>query len=124
MLNLTQHLASPEQVKAGVVDLQDGYLESLKQHLTFTGIPTKEDLEEAANDISYLVYTYNNGMTDIDVMIGGAPWFMPVLEKVLSRHGMNVHYAFSERVSEDKHNADGSVTKVAVFKHLGFYLAS
>jgi hypothetical protein len=29
-------------------------------------------------------------------------------------------FAYSERVSEEVHDADGSVRKINVFKHLGF----
>jgi len=55
-----------------------------------------------------------------NVMIGGAPYLMATLEKALREVGLNPIYAFSQRVSIDKENPDGSVTKTMVFKHLGF----
>ena len=54
-------------------------------------------------------------------MIGGAPFFMGILEQELKKQGIKPVYAFSQRESVDKEMADGSVQKVAVFKHLGFY---
>ncbi len=57
------------------------------------------------------------------VMIGGAPWLMAPLEANLKLNGIKVLYAYSERVSEEVVNEDGSVSKRNVFKHLGFYEA-
>lgn len=34
---------------------------------------------------------------------------------------MPAYYAYSERVSEEVHQPDGTVKKVNVFKHLGFF---
>jgi len=57
------------------------------------------------------------------VMIGGAPWLMAPLEANLKLNGIKVLYAYSERVSEEIENEDGSVSKRNIFKHLGFYEA-
>ena len=57
------------------------------------------------------------------VMLGGAPWLMAPLESNLKLNGIKVLYAYSERVSEEVVNKDGSVSKRNVFKHLGFYEA-
>ena len=53
-------------------------------------------------------------------MIGGAPFFMSTLERVLVLNGIKPLYAFSERVSEETTAPDGAVTKINVFKHIGF----
>jgi hypothetical protein len=53
-------------------------------------------------------------------MIGGAPYLMGALEKALRECGFTPVYAFSKRESIDQPQPDGSVRKVAVFRHLGF----
>ena len=40
MLNLTQHLATPEQIAAGVIDLNEQKRAVLVSLLTFDGIPS------------------------------------------------------------------------------------
>jgi hypothetical protein len=54
------------------------------------------------------------------VMIGGAPFLMAGLEKALRCTGLRAIYAFSRRESVEAVQEDGSVRKVAVFRHLGF----
>jgi len=53
-------------------------------------------------------------------MIGGAPFLMSALEDALVIAGITPLYAFSVRESVEAEQADGSVRKVAVFRHLGF----
>lgn len=53
-------------------------------------------------------------------MIGGAPWLMPVLAKVLMQRGINLVYAFTKRDVVETANPDGSVTKSSKFVHVGF----
>jgi hypothetical protein len=53
-------------------------------------------------------------------MIGGAPYLMAPLESALRAHGITPVYAFSVRESVDQVQPDGSVRKVAVFRHAGF----
>ncbi len=53
-------------------------------------------------------------------MIGGAPWLMPVLAKVLMQRGINPVYAFTKRDVVETANPDGSVTKSSKFVHVGF----
>jgi hypothetical protein len=53
-------------------------------------------------------------------MIGGAGFFLPVLEKALHQRGIIPVHAFSKRESVETRNADGTVSKTNIFKHLGF----
>ena len=88
--------------------------------LTFSAQYTKADLEKSADAIVELVKAVDCHR----VMIGGLPAFMPVLEATLVKAGIAVGYARSERVSEDHVQPDGSVKKVATFKHAGLYWSS
>lgn len=53
-------------------------------------------------------------------MIGGAPYFMVPLEKMIISIGLQPLYAFSERRSKDILQEDGTVVKSTVFEHVGF----
>lgn len=113
--NLTQHQATPEQVAQGVVDLEPTDRDQLRALLTFEEIPSKEEIEQRAEAIANLAYW------DADsAMIGGAPYLMPALSTALKNRKIQPVYAFSKRESLDMPQEDGSVRKVAVFKHVGF----
>ncbi len=113
IVNLTQHQSTPEQ---GVTDLSGAALEELKRLLTFDFLPSVEDIEARAQEIAILAY----GLGAETAMIGGAPYLMGPLERRLAAWGIKSLFSFSARVSEEKTLPDGSVQKVAVFRHLGF----
>ncbi len=110
ILNLTQHKATPEQLEAGVVDPSNHDI--LKDVLTFNQIPSKQEMQERAEWCAQCCH-YHGVYT---ALIGGAPFFMSTLEKVLIDNEIQPVYAFSVRQSVD--NPDG--TKTSVFKHAGF----
>ena len=60
------------------------------------------------------------GITSKAVMVGGAPYFMSTLERVLKQEGFQVCYAFSKRECIEEKQSDGSVVKKTLFKHAGF----
>jgi hypothetical protein len=53
-------------------------------------------------------------------MIGGALWLMPALATELMDHEIEPVFAFTKRETEEQPQPDGSVRKVAVFRHAGF----
>jgi hypothetical protein len=116
ILNLTQHNATAEQAAAGVVNLSGQPLENLKKALTFTEIPSREEIIERANKI--LDFALERGAKS--VMIGGAPYLMPILEKALAKHGIQALYSFTQRETVEKQGENGEIIKTAVFKHIGF----
>ena len=116
ILNITQHPATAEQRSAGVADLTGADLSALQDLLTFGELPTEESLSVRAAQVAELVA--NHGATT--AMIGGAPYFMSPLERALLFVGVAPIYAFSVRESVETVRTDGSVAKVAVFRHLGF----
>ena len=113
ILNLTQHAESPDQVSAGVFSI---HAEAVSALLTFDAVPTAYDLFQRARAMAQIAVT--SGAKS--AMIGGAPFFMAALEYQLKQAGISPFYAFSTRVSEEQAQPDGTVRKVAVFKHLGF----
>ena len=122
ILNLTQHAATPEQISEGVVDLPPSQRQELQRLLTFDTLPTKADIGGRAEAIADLAMAIDmeRDQGPISAMIGGAPFLMFSLEWELREAGIEPLYAFSVRESVDQPQPDGSVRKVAVFRHLGF----
>lgn len=126
ILNLTQHQATPEQVSQGVVDLPAAEREALQDLLTFIELPTAADVAARAAEIAELAMM--NGLSGDEgdspmpdaAMIGGAPFLMSALERALRVVGIAAIYAFSVRESVEQTQPDGSVIKIASFRHAGF----
>lgn len=111
ILNLTQHVGTPEQ---GVSEPLNK--EIVLKLLTFSSIPTKEEIIERAVNLAEIasLEAYDS------VMIGGAPYLMSELEKQLKLLNIQPLYSFTERVSIENSFPDGSVSKMSVFKHVGW----
>lgn len=120
ILNLTQHEATPDQKLAGVIDLPKEAQERLRQLLTFLDIPTMEIMQLRAEALCDMVEEFHPDTQNCLVMIGGAPYFMPVLTATLMRRKMHPLFAFSKRQVVEEPQADGSMKKTVVFKHEGF----
>ena len=126
IINLTQHAASPEQITQGVTDLHGEQRDALVHLLTFASIPDAEEIRDRAHDIAELACY--NGLGDPDgdspmphqAMIGGALWLMAPLAEELKARNIQPVFAFSVRETEEQTQADGSVRKVAVFRHAGW----
>ena len=127
ILNLTQHTATQEQ-KAQLVVEPRMCKDKIRELLTFEEIPSKEEIEAraselariAASEASFYAGDTDNKVWITRVLIGGAPFFMGALEKALRESGFTPVYAFSKRESEEIPQPDGSVRKIAVFRHIGF----
>lgn len=121
ILNLTQHVATNEQVSDGVFEPSQEMKNEIRKLLTFDSqvIATPSIISRNAKDIANLVAKEYNPR-DTAVMIGGAPFFMSALANELAAVGYTVLYSFTDRVSVDVKNEDGTITKTSVFKHLGF----
>lgn len=136
ILNLTQHQSTPEQ---GCYDLQGRALADLKGLLTFDNLPTRQEIVDRANTLAAVAARTVVAFRDLDgnvldhpatgceeaifashAMIGGAPFLMGPLEAALRERGITPLYAFSVRESVDEVLPDGSIRKVAVFRHKGF----
>lgn len=126
ILNLTQHPASPEQIACGVVDLPASERAALTQLLTVNALPSKADVLNRCQGIAMLAVHNGLGGDDgcdphpVQAMIAGASWMISCLEGSLLDEGIEPVHAFSVRESQETTLADGSVMKMAVFKHVGF----
>ena len=122
ILNLTQHQATTEQQAQGVVDLPDSQRKELQKLLTIEALPDKGEIDNRAEEIASMAIAFDmeRDQGPISAMIGGAPFLMGALEWALDRVSIQPLYAFSVRESVDQTQPDGSVRKVAVFRHCGF----
>ncbi len=131
VLNFTQHRCTPEQLAAGILDCPDSYFEKLQKLLTFDELPNHPEVWQRACLIADLfeqvavdlAYDYSSEEASLQVMIGGAPFLMSNLEDAFAENGIAVYYAFSRRESIEQPQPDGSVKKVATFRHAGLYPA-
>ena len=125
ILNFTQHTLTKEQLDSLV---EEGFTlknvaaeieapEYLKNCLTFTECPSREELNQRA---SALADYAKNQCKATDVIVGGAPYFMGALETALIERGIKPRYAFTERVAVETVNPDGSTTKTSIFRHSGW----
>ena len=116
ILNLTQHVATEEQVAEGVFEPTDKKL--VQDLLTFDSVPNKGEMCAKAFVLACIAKEHDAK----SAMIGGAPYFMSTLEKVLLDNGITPMYAFSVRTCVETVQPDGTVQKSSVFKHTGFYV--
>lgn len=115
MLNLTQHHGTEDQ---NVTEPQNKDKEIIKSLLTFEDLPSKKEVQERAIGLRIIASSYQAK----EVMIGGAPFLMSILEEELINSGITPFYAFSKRESVERIE-EGKVIKTNVFKHIGFYKA-
>lgn len=115
IFNLTQHVATAEQIAAGVVEPSPADKTIICQLLTFDEIPTLAEMRKRANSLGKMVPYHEFRLA----MIGGAPFFMSTLERELDFRDIKAVYAFSKRQSIDE-TIDGKVVKRSVFVHAGF----
>ena len=114
IMNLTQHVATKEQVAAGVVEPMDK--KKVQSLLIFNSMPTMSEIKAKAEDLAQIAVDEHCTVA----MIGGAPYLMSSLEKALKEKGVKPIYAFSVRESVETVQPDGTVVKTNIFKHAGF----
>ena len=135
-MNLTQHAATADQIAAGVFDLPAASRADLQTLLTFGDLPDEQEIRARAERIAGMAVLHASAEDRADddgllpegdaggfalrAMIGGALWLMAPLAAALREHGIEPVFAFSVRETEEQKQADGSVRKVAVFRHAGF----
>lgn len=129
VINFTQHTCTPDQIEAGIIEFPAEHKHKLCTLLTFEELPNQEEVWNRAVQLVQLFetvavdldYTYDSKESSLYPMIGGAPFLMTYLEDAFDDAGITVYYAFSKRESIDVVQPDGSVKKVATFRHVGLY---
>lgn len=116
IFNLTQHAGSVEQIAEGLIEPSAENRKTIISFITFDDIPSPEEMKQRAEKLAEIVV--ESGCEA--AMIGGAPYFQAPLEFALLSRGVKPLYAFSKRESVDEVLPDGSVRKMAVFRHAGW----
>jgi len=116
ILNLTQHNSTPEQKAQGVVEPSPENKQQIQALLTFSALPTQREIMSRATVLAEIADGYGCDAA----MIGGAPYLMSALEHELRALDIQPLYSFTLRESVEEPQPDGSVRKVAVFRHVGF----
>lgn len=116
--NLTRHLTKPDQAADGIVNLPIYITDRINELSTFvsTPLPSVSLLNEKALEIVVLLQTHadERGIDIKHVMLGGAPYFNAVLDKVLSKNGFIPCYPFTIRQSTVENGKN-----IFVYKHVG-----
>lgn len=122
IINLTQHELTPEQRE--FIDIECHVdRQKVKDLLTFTKLPTREEIVYKALDLAAIVENIIDQDEHVDlflVLIGGAPYLMKPLIEELKRLEVIPVFSYTDRVSVETMQPDGSVVKTQVFKHLGY----
>ena len=127
IINLTQHPFSQDQLNefslAGitadnVIDTND----TVKDIITFTGEIDIAMIQDKADRLyAYIArLTRLNDKLNCFAMVGGAPFFQMAVNFACMNNGVLPLAAYSERVSVESVQADGSIAKQNIFKHKGF----
>ena len=115
IVNLTQHTATAAQREEGVFEPSNKG--KIKELLNFESCAVAQAFtRERAENLAACAW----GEGAEAAMIGGAPYLMGSLAVALRMRGIRPLFAFSERVSSEVTQSDGTVKKVSVFEHKGF----
>lgn len=113
--NLTQHLATQEQICDGVTDFTPVQQQELHTLLTFDELPDAGTLQARAEELAN--WAVAHGVTA--AMLGGAPFFMSALVAQLQSRGIRTFFAYSRRRSTEYRRENGEVEKHSSFVYEG-----
>ncbi|MBF0332959.1 MAG: hypothetical protein HQL40_04825 [Alphaproteobacteria bacterium] len=116
IVNLTQHVPTPSQFEAGVIDPPEEARRDLLALLDFTDPPTPAEIVRRADRIAAIAAASGCGQA----MVGGAMFLMPALCNALRRRGIEPLCGFSRRRSQEHARPDGVVEKTILFEHEAF----
>ena len=118
ILNCTQHIVTPEQRRAGIIDLGRKSKRKLSWLMTFKGEPNYKEVQKRADSIALLIHKEYGNFLD-GVMIGGAHFLMSSLEQSLKKYGYEVCYPFGVKMRIEANE----FSKTTRFKHQGLVWA-
>jgi L-lysine 2,3-aminomutase len=119
MLNLTQHVGTPDQMEDGLIEPSQEVKERVKALLTFEEMPVQSSVDAAVLALAQIAL--DSGAKR--VMVGGAPWLMATLERALYAAGIQPYYSFTKRQSAEVPDGQGGVKKTQTFRHEAFFKA-
>ena len=115
--NLTQHVGTNDQRKSGLVEPNPETKKTIQQILTFNNIKETNIEKMRKRAVTLATICLLKGYKK--ALIGGAPFFMPVLAEILFEKGIHPVFAFSKRKSVEE-KKDGKVIKKSIFQFEGW----
>jgi len=117
ILNMSNHTLTGEQI-AELSSMGYEVVELTAEDKQIWGSLNPDNYE----DVIYRIMEDSDTRYDVDAYhIAGFPPAVVNAVCLASTLDMPAYYAYSERVSEEVHQPDGTVKKINVFKHLGFF---
>lgn len=120
ILNLTQHLATPDQIDQGVLDLSPDHRAQVQELLTFEELPSETHILLRADTLVMLANRLCKEAGTNRVMIGGAPWVITPLVNFFKYTRLIPLFAFSKRIVTEESDGQGGTRKVSTFRHEGW----
>lgn len=117
ILNLTQHVSTPEQREAKVFEPRNKKL--ICELLTFNSLPSHSAIHSRVKLLMKEIGWERETTSFEQVLIGGAPFLMSPLEYELYANNFQPVYSFTTRVVEETLK-DGVLEKISSFRHIGF----
>jgi hypothetical protein len=120
VFNLTQHEPTAGQIEAGLMPRDDRDKAEVQKLITFNAPEevTPSEMRRRAMCCAMIAQASGHEYA----MCGGVAYFGRYLEDALIELRIKPIYSFSERASQEVHQADGSVKKTFVFKHKAWVL--
>lgn len=126
ILNATPFKASIGEIAGGVRDLDTPIRSQVSTLLTFTKMPTREELDTRAFRVAEIIKKVEVGLYvlhDIEVdavLISGPAMIASALERELREVGLNVVYSYVAREAHEYINKRGFKAIETVYVHKGF----
>lgn len=118
---MPQHTLTKDQVEYGVCPVSEEYKDELLALSDFKVLPEVDEVWRRARHMAEIANKECMRLGTNVVMIGGAPFLMAPLEHALEERSLTWCYAFSERISSEIPQEDGSVKKEVSFVFKGVY---
>lgn len=112
---MTQHALTPAQMQNNLCEFPEAQRNAIREALTIEQLPDRAELQQRAEKLAEQAAVCGARA----VMIGGAPYLMPLLVQALRARRIRIFCSFSPRRSIERRRADGSVEKSAVFCYEG-----
>lgn len=96
-INLTTYLASDEQRKLGVIDIDGDVASALTEYLYFQSPPQKGEMLDKANAIADIAENLSSIYGTKNVLINTKAFFLPTLVLALQKRELIPFYTFAQR---------------------------
>ena len=120
-LNVSNHALTKDQLEE--IQVKGFSVMELEEDMKKAwGSMNPSNWRETCDQVIRVVLTYDDLDTTIETaLVAGYTPAVVYLTNELSKYGTTPLYAHTDRVSVEKTNEDGTVTKTNIFKHSGFY---